>query len=131
MIKIDIASRNYQADDNIREYVQTKIGNLDKYLPRHMRGNARAEILLEEDPNGREDNQNVCEVIMTIDGTKLVSREGTLNMFAAVDIVEAKLKSQIHTLKDKQTDKSRRPRLFSRLLHRRAADEDNAVEPSA
>ena len=131
MIKLDIATRSYQADDKIQEYVREKIGGLDKYLPRQARANTHAQIWLEEDTSGREDNRFVCEVMMTVDGTQLVSREGTLNMYAAIDIVEAKMKSQVRTLKDKQTDQHRRPRIFSRLLHRKAVAEDNAPEASA
>lgn len=131
MIKLDIATRNYQADNKIAEYVRGKIGGLDRYLPRHARPNTSAQIWLEEDENGREDNRFVCEIVMTVDGTKLVSREGTLNMYAAIDIVEAKMKSQIRTLKDKWTDQHRRPRMFSRLLHRKAADEDSTPEATS
>ncbi len=130
MIKLDIATRNYQADDKIREYVRGKIGGLEKYLPRDARANTHAQVWLEEDENGREDNRFVCEIVMTVDGTTLVSREGTVNMYAAIDIVEAKVKSQIRTLKDKQTDQHRRPRVFSRLLHRKAVAEDSAPEAS-
>jgi putative sigma-54 modulation protein len=120
MIRLDITARNFEADDKIRDYVQEKIGGLDKYLPRDMRGATRGQVVLESDASGREDNQLVCEVILMVGGTKLQSREGTVNMYAAIDIVVAKLKSQIRTYKDKTTGHSGRGRLLNRLLRREA-----------
>ncbi len=130
MINIAIAARNYEADDKIKDYLLDKIGGLEKYLPRHVRGTAMVQVVLEEDASGREDNRFVCEVILTLEGAKLVSREGTVNMYAAVDIVEAKLKAQVRTYKDKRTDQHRRRRLFSRLLRRRAVAEEGTTEPT-
>ena len=117
MVKLDISTRNFEADDKIRRYLEDKIGGLEKYLPRRVRSVARAQVLLEEDEGGRENNRFVCEVIMLLPGGKSVSREGTLNMYAAVDIVEAKLKAQILTYKEKHFA-PRRSRLVLRWLRR-------------
>ncbi len=130
MIKLDITARNFEANNKIQTYVVDKIGGLEKYLPRKSREVAAAQVVLEEDPSGREDNRFVCEVVITVPGAKLVSREGTLNMYAAIDIVEAKLKAQIHTYKDKTTAKPRRAKLLGRLLGRQAEAESAATEPS-
>jgi ribosomal subunit interface protein len=133
MIKLDIATRNYEADAKVKDYLQDKIGALDKFLPRHVRGVTHGQAMLEEDPNGREDNRFVCEVVLTVAGTTMVCREGTLNMYAAIDIVVAKIKAQMRTYKDKHVAKSRRPRLLSRFLRREAAaaEQASAAEPTA
>lgn len=133
MIKLDITTRNFEADGKLRDYLQRKIGELDRYLPRGVRKATSAQVVLEDDANGREDNHCVCEVIMTLPGGKLVCREGTLNMYAAIDIVEAKLKAQIRTYKEKHTAKPRRAKLISRLLGQTTAEtsEVGATESSA
>lgn len=118
MISIDIATLKYTADAKVRDYTEAKIGSLDKYLPRRVRAGLMAQVTLQEDASGREDNRFVCEVIMNLPGAQLVSKEGTLNMYAAVDIVEAKLKAQIRTYKDKHVGKPRRARMLSRLTGR-------------
>jgi ribosomal subunit interface protein len=118
-MKYDITTRNFTADAKIRDYVQAKVGHVEKFLPRQVRSIARAEILLEEDKNGREDNRFVCEVIMTLPGAKLVCREGTVNMYAAIDIVDAKLRAQARTYKDKATTQPRRMRMLGRLWGRK------------
>jgi putative sigma-54 modulation protein len=131
MMKVDLTARNYELDDKVRAYVEEKLGGLDKYLPRHVRGNSICTVILTDDPSGREDNRYVCEGIVTVGGTTLVSKEGTINIFAAVDIVEAKLKSQLAKYKEKHTTEPRRLRMLSRLRGRGPESETTAAEPGA
>jgi putative sigma-54 modulation protein len=120
MIQVELTARNYEIDDKIRAYVEDKIGGLDKYLPRRARGNVSCAIVLTDDPSGREDNRYACDAVMMVDGTKLVSCEATVNIFAAVDIVEAKLKVQLTKYKDKHVRGPRRLRMLSRWTGRLA-----------
>jgi putative sigma-54 modulation protein len=123
MIKCELTARNFEIDPKVKEYAEEKIGNLDKYLPRRVRGSATATVMLENDPSGREDNRYVCEVVMMVSGTKMVSREATINIYAAIDIVEAKLQSQSKKYKAKVTLEPRRIRMISRWLGRKAEPE--------
>jgi ribosomal subunit interface protein len=122
MIKCEIKGRNFEIDSKMRDYVEDKIGGLEKYLPRKVRETASCMVILEDDPNGREDNRYVCEAVMTVEGATLVSKEGTVNIYAAVDIVEAKLKAQLATYKAKYALEPRRGRKISQWLGRRGDD---------
>jgi ribosomal subunit interface protein len=122
MIKVEMTARNYEIEDKLRVYVEDKIGSLDKYLPRRVRGDVVCEIVLTDDPSGREDNRYVCEVIMAVPGAKLVSQEATINIFAAVDICEAKLKAQMTKYKEKHTTEPRRARMLARLMGRKSPE---------
>jgi putative sigma-54 modulation protein len=124
MIATDVKGRNFEIDDKLRSYLEEKIGGLDKYLPRQVRQSASCLVIIEDDPSGREDNRYVCEAILTVRGSKLVSREGTVNAYAAVDIVEAKLKSQLAKYKDKYALEPRRGRMLSGWLGRRTEPKD-------
>lgn len=130
MIKLDVSTRNYEADAKIKAYVQDKIGGLDKYLPRKTRQAAQLQVMLEDDPNGREDNHCVCEAILSLPGAQLVAKEGAINIYAAVDIVEAKMKAQVRTYKDKYQARPRRSKLLARVLGQRAENDAAPVEPS-
>ena len=57
MIKCDVTGRNYEVDDKLRAYVDEKIGGLEKYLPRQVRESALCNVVLEDDPSGREVNR--------------------------------------------------------------------------
>lgn len=134
MMKCDVTSRNFETDDKMKAYVEDKIGGLDKYVPKQSRDTANCTVMLEDDPSGREDNRYVCEVVMNVPGAKLVSREGTVNIYAAVDIVEAKLRSQLATYKNKHALEPRRGRMLSQWLGRRQAPpviEESVTETSA
>jgi putative sigma-54 modulation protein len=131
MIKVDITYRNFESDDKLRAYVETKIGELDKFLPRQFRDSASATVTVEEDPSGREDNRFVCEAILAVHGDRLVSKEGTVNIYAAVDIVEAKLRSQLRSYKDKHVNEPRRTRMLSRLIGRKAPVDPEALLPES
>jgi ribosomal subunit interface protein len=118
MIQLDITTRNFKADAKLVDYIHNKLGGVERYVPRAARRAAHLQVILEDDPSGREHNRFVCETLLTLPNAKLVSREGTINMYAAVDIVEAQLKQQIATYKGKTGLRSRRARLMSRLLRR-------------
>jgi putative sigma-54 modulation protein len=128
MIRLDITGRNFDLEAKLREYVQEKLGGLDKYLPRHDRGSAYAAVRLCDDVSGREDNRYVCEVRMTVRGETIVSREGTVNMYAAIDIVEAKLKVQLQKYKEKRTLRWRRNRMLYRLIGRKSETDTQEAE---
>lgn len=119
MIKCELTGRNFEIDEKLKAYVEEKLGGLEKYLPRQVRETANCAVVLEDDPSGREDNRYVCEAVLTVQGSTLVSREGTVNEYAAVDIVEAKLRSQLATYKDKFVHEPRRGRMMSQWLGRK------------
>lgn len=125
MIKLEITGRGVEVGQKLHDYIEDKIGGLEKYLPRHNRSTAFATVVLIDDPNGREDNRFVCDVVLTVAGAKMVSKEGTLNIYAAVDIVAAKIHSQIRTYKEK-LEPSRRRKLFGRFVR-----SQQTVEPEA
>jgi putative sigma-54 modulation protein len=129
MIQVDITARNMEVSEKLRDYAEAKIGGLEKYLPRKVRDIAIAALVLELDPNGHEANQYVCDAILTLPGAKMVAKEGTINIFASIDIVEAKLRSQLSKYKDKQTTEPRRGRMLTRLLGR--VSETDPTVPSA
>jgi len=134
-MKIDLGGHNFELDNKVRDYVTEKIGALEKYLPKVARDGASAAVTLEEDPSGREDNRFVCDAVMTVAGAKLVSREGTVNIYAAIDIVEAKLKAQLAKYKQKRWLEPRRGRMLSRWFGRLGrgaeAPAPEAVEPGS
>ncbi|HSX14383.1 MAG TPA: ribosome-associated translation inhibitor RaiA [Candidatus Saccharimonadales bacterium] len=119
MIKLHITSKNYDLGDDVVAYVERKIGRLDRYLPRNSR-DLSGQVILELDPSGREDNKFVCEAIIELPGPNAHAKEATLNIYAAIDIVEAKLKVQIRKYKDKHSgsrlrrSKDNLQRLFNR-----------------
>ena len=100
MIKtITITGVKYELTDKTKSYVEKKIGNLDKYLPRHARKSATADVKLKQ-LNNASGNKYEVEVVLTVPDKVITAKDSTVNVLAAVDIVEAKLKGQVRKYKD-------------------------------
>lgn len=96
---IEITGVKYDVDETTRKYVTKKIGRLDRYLPRHARKSARAEVKLRQ-INEAHGNKYEAEVILHVPDAILTAKDSTLNILAAVDIVEAKVVAQLHKYKE-------------------------------
>jgi ribosomal subunit interface protein len=112
--KFVISGIHRTIDDNLRKYVTKKIGNLDRYMPRHLRESAHAEVHLKEAKKKNNDHCS-CEVTVHMPQQTIVIKESALNMYAAVDIVEVKLKQQLQKYKDKHHNGKMHRHLFARF----------------
>ncbi len=121
MIDIQLTSRQYEIDDELRSYISKKLGRLDRYLPRkHKAKGMSVEIF--RDPSGKADNKYKVRAHLEVPGPDIIADTATLNPYAGVDIVEEKLKLQIKKYKDKHGVKRIRVKdLFNR---RRLREED-------
>ena len=79
--QIEITGNNYKVEDSLKKYAEKRIGKLDRYLPR---GSNKYEI----------------SAAMEIPGGKVIAaKDETTNVFAGIDILEAKLMGQIRRYK--------------------------------
>lgn len=95
---IDMAGVKYTIDDTTKKYVIRKIGRLDRYLPKHARKSVTADVKLKQ-VNRDHGNKYEAEVILNVPDKRMTAKDSTVNMLAAVDIVEAKLMSQLRKYK--------------------------------
>lgn len=114
---IDITGVRYSPDELIKRYVIKKVGRLDRYLTRHARKSVKVEVKLKE-VNRAHGNKYECDVIMHLPEHTVTAKDSTLNMLAAVDIVEAKLRNQLKKYKDEHNDHHGRHNLIGRLKRR-------------
>lgn len=100
MIAAQITGRQYDIDEELEKYINTKLAKLDKYFPRAYRPKGmRVEIF--RDPSGKEDNRYRCSVNLEVPGPDIMAEAATMNPHSAVDIVEVKLKGQIRRYKER------------------------------
>ncbi|NLA43033.1 ribosome-associated translation inhibitor RaiA [Candidatus Saccharibacteria bacterium] len=96
---LTITGIKYEVDDKSKKYIRKKIGALDKYLPRHARKTAKADVKVEQ-IDRRDGNKYEVEVILTVPNKTITAKDSTLNVLAAVDIVESKLANQLRKYKE-------------------------------
>ena len=95
---ITITGLKYELTDTTKKYVEKKIGALDKYLPRHARRSVTADVKIKQldNPGG---NKYEVEVVINVPDKVITAKDSTMNVLAAVDIVEAKLNGQLRKYK--------------------------------
>jgi putative sigma-54 modulation protein len=112
--KLEINGVHVEIDKKLHDYVTKKIGKLDRYMSRKTRESIHAEVFLKESKI-KTKKQCTCEVVLHLPKETLTTKETTMNMFAAVDIVEAKLKNLLKKYKDTHYSAKLHRRLFARL----------------
>ena len=112
--KFEVRGIHTKVDDNLNKYVVKKIGRLDRYLSAHQQKSAHCEVMLKE-AKAKDKKQCTCEVVLHLPKDTITIKETTLNMYAAVDIVETKLKLQLKKYKDQHTSGKLRRRLVARF----------------
>lgn len=114
---IDITGVKYVAGDQVQKYVMRKIAKLDRYLPRHARKSVTADVKLKQ-VNRDHGNKYEAEIIINVPDKRLTAKDSTVNMFAAIDIVEAKLINQMRRYKEASITHVGNRRMMSRFKRR-------------
>lgn len=97
--KIDISGSNYKPEESFKKYTIKRIGKLDRYLPRGNKKDVVAKIVVTE-VNRAHGNKYEISANLEITGGKVISaRDECSNVFAGIDILEAKLTGQIRRFK--------------------------------
>ena len=110
--QLRIVGEHFTVSKNIKHYVETKIGKLDKYLPRRARRVAHAEVMLRQE-KARATGDATVEILLHVPDDVLKARASADDMTTAVDLAENKLKQQIETYRNEHS-----PRFYRHLLHR-------------
>lgn len=117
---IDLSGIGLDITDSIKAYVHKKIGKLDRLTPRYVRKSLRADVKLHAERSQSSDKYTCIAILHLTDGP-IEAHESTLNLLAAVDIVEAKLKSQLKKYKEEHVGHAReRRRAWLRNLLKRS-----------
>ena len=95
---VDITGIRYEVTEDLKKYITKKASKLDKFAPRHARKMMHVDVKLTELKTKSDRNQ--CEFIVHLPDQQITAKESTINMFAAIDIVETKIKNQLKKYKD-------------------------------
>ncbi len=113
MLRIEISGVHAPVDDRLKRYIGQKIGRLQRYIPRKVRKSAFAEVKIIES-RARDKKQHSCEIILHVPEETITVHETTVNMYAAVDIAEEKLKHSIRKYKELHEPAKLRHRVLRR-----------------
>ena len=111
---IEISGSNYKVEESFKKYVQKRIGKLDRHLPRENRKDLVAKVVVTE---VNREHGNKYEISVSIDvpgGKVLAAKDEAINVYAGIDIIEAKLDGQIRRFKTEKTNHKKG--VFGRLF---------------
>jgi putative sigma-54 modulation protein len=102
-MELTVKGKNVEVTDRLQDYVEKKIGKLDRYLP------SISEIWVELSTEGARAAQDrqVCQVTVRSNGTILRAEERSEDMFTSIDAVLDKMYRQIARYKGKRKNRWR------------------------
>ena len=107
--RIDISTVHAEMPKALQRYITKRLSILDKYIPKNARGSVHIDVILKE-TTIKQRKECTCEAIMFLPGEKITAKEATMNMYAAVDIVQEKLKVQLKKYKEQHKTSRKAPR---------------------
>ncbi len=115
--KLEISGIHLDVENRLRNHTTEKLGRLDRYIPRHARDSAHMEVRFTE-PKIVGKKLPQCEATLYLPRETITIHEVASTAYAAVDVVETKLKQQIKRYKDKLPSGERSQHIFARLRGR-------------
>lgn len=111
--KLEIRGVHFKINPKLMIYTTKRIGRLDHYVSKHARESMHAEVILKEEVKDAK-KSCICEAVIYLPHGTLAAKEATINIYAAIDIVETKLKNQLKKYKSIHGS----PKLHQRVISR-------------
>ena len=100
-MQLVLKGKNFIISDRIREYVEKKVGKLDRYLPDI--DETRVEITEEKTKSAKD--RKIVQITLRTSGTILRAEERGEAIYACIDAVTEKIQRQIARYKGKRIDR--------------------------
>ena len=100
-MEVSIFTRNMEITPRLTEYVERKVGKLDRYMP--WIDEARVDLKVENTRSAT--HRQVAQLTVRARGTILRAEERTNDMFASIDVVLDKMYRQMARYKGKRQDR--------------------------
>jgi len=115
--KIEITGQNYKPTDSFRKYAEKRIGKLDRYLPKGYKKDVIAKIVVTEIDKAHGNKYEISAAMEILGGKVIAAKDESSNVFAGIDIIEAKLMGQIRRFKLETTPHLRK-NVFKKIFKR-------------
>lgn len=100
--------------EDMRLYVEKKIGSLDRFIPKNARESARVDIKLKE-AKASDGQSFECEVIISLPKSIITVHKKAKSMWAAIDEAEVNVRHQLKRYKNLHNPSRLQRHLVARL----------------
>ena len=97
--KIDFSGNDYKIEDSLRKYASRRLGKLDRYLPRKAKDDVVMKVMVTEVGKNKTEKYEITATMELTGGKVITAKDECSNVFAGVDLIEAKLAGQIRRYK--------------------------------
>jgi len=97
--KIEVTGKDYKVEEPLKKYVDKRVGKLDRYLPRGSKKDVVCKVTVAEIGKGKTEKYEISAAMELTGGKVIAARDECANVFAGIDLVEAKLTGQIRRYK--------------------------------
>lgn len=126
VMKFMIRGKNTEITDALRNYVEEKVGKIERYFDKE-EAEIEARVSLDVESEG-----HIVEVTMFVDGLILRGEEKTYDMYASIDGVVDKLERQVRKYKTKINRKLRKEKeeFKKKVIESRQQDDEEEEGPN-
>lgn len=100
---IDISGHKYKVSDSFKKYTTKRLGKLDRFLPRGSKKDIIMKVIVSEVDHPHGNKYEISAAMEIPRGKVITARDECSNVFAGIDIIEAKLKGQVRRFKLEST----------------------------
>lgn len=111
--KIEISGNKYKVEESFKKYASKRIGKLDRYLPRGSKKDVIAKIVVTEVDRSHGNKYEISAAMEIPGGKVIAAKDESSNVYAGIDIIEAKLMGQIRRYKLEATPHLQKNKLKS------------------
>ncbi|MBR3322326.1 ribosome-associated translation inhibitor RaiA [Candidatus Saccharibacteria bacterium] len=115
--KIEMSGNGYKIDVPLKKYVEKRLGKLDKYLPRGTKKDVVMKVSVTEVGKNKSEKYDISVTMETTGGKVMTAKDECSNVFAGIDLVEAKLLGQIRRYK-LEMQPHRQKKNWKNIFHR-------------
>lgn len=96
-MRVHVQSVNFNVDDKLVEFIETKVDNLEKFYDRII----DAEVFLKVQNTSEKENK-IAEIKVKVPGDELIVKKQCKTFEQCVDLATVSLKRQLRKKKEKQ-----------------------------
>ncbi len=115
--KIEVSGVKYEVEEPLKKYVIKQIGHIDKYLPKKNRKDVLLHVVFKQVDRPHGNKYEISATLEVPGGKVMTAKDEAGNVYAGVDILEAKLRGQVRRFKTEKTNQEKKG-LLKKLLKR-------------
>lgn len=112
MIQYTFSAEGFDSTDKLQKYVNKKVRELEKYIPRRSRAAAAISVRIVRSKKSKTETYE-CGLSLSVTSEVLVANEKVDHPYAALDVTLAEIRRQLAEYKGRQSAQSLRRRALA------------------